>query len=1149
MTENVSEEEIWKIIKNYFETKGLIQHQIVSFNQFINIDIVDIIKDISKYSFENDKKEFEKYEFRFDNIHIPHPTIIEETRELTNIKPQDCRIRNLNYDAPVYVDIIQKVYMKDKQPQITRYNRCIICRIPIMLRSNRCILTNKTKKERIKMGECEFDNGGYFIMKGNERVIVSQLRNVYNKPFTYEQKQTEKYRYVTEMRSMSEFTGHSILIRLLYNHENDSIYLQVPFFVEPIPIGIIIKALCFTDEDIINNIPCNCKKTKRILRRIINMTIVINDIDGKEFFEKNGEGDWDTLSDEEKKKWRIQSIRENAIKYLSNICSTQMNNTELYEYTVYNLENDMFPHLSILSDKKEKFLTIINMLKKLIMVIIGKRLVDNRDDFSNKRIETPGILFSELFKQLFKKFMLNVTSSIQNKKHLPDITSIVTRYSSDITKGMSYCLGTGNWGVQKNNYIRQGVVQILSRLSYGATLSHLRRISIPIGKESKNSQIRQIHPSQIMFICPSETPEGGSVGIVLNLSLLTTVTTSTSPIIIRELIEEFEYIKIIKNVNIHEHNTNINTNININGNIIGQTQVPERLIDDLNRLYSIDLIPKSVSFTYNQIDNEILIYTDAGRLTRPVFTLNKEGVLNITKSDIENMSWDDLVNTHKIKYIDNNEAGNSVIAFHQNELTKYKNDFCEIAASTMLGIMASVIPFPDHSQSPRNCYQSAMGKQAISVFSLTHLIRTDTVVHVLSGGQRPIVGTQSANLIGFNEMPTGVNCTVAIACYTGFNQEDSIIINKSSIDRGLFWVTTYKTISSEENKSGSISEKLSIPPLSCRHTFANYSLLDENGIIKLRNSEDGKTGSSVYVKEGDVIIGKVSIEVSKNGEKKISDNSVYIKKGEEGYIDRIYNETKPNGFKIIKIVIRSLRIPEIGDKFASRAAQKGTCGMVYSQEDMPFTIEGITPDIIINPNCIPSRMTINQLMESVLGKSCLKEGTFGDSTPFSSSSVDIAETLCNRLGMNGYNRDGREVLYNGMTGQPMGKFFIGPVYYQRLKHLVSEKIHARATGPITTLTRQPLEGRSRNGGLRFGEMERDCMLSHGTSKFLQERLFEHSDKFQVPICRLCGNFGTKDDFCKSCNTNQVSNTKIPYVSKLLLQELNCMMIKTKITST
>ena len=1145
MNKEISEEEIWKIIKNYFDTKGLIQHQISSFNHFINIDIVDIIKDISKYSLENDRKEFEKYEFKFVNIHIPQPTTIEETRELINITPQDCRIRNLNYDAPVYVDIIQKVHIKNKPVQITRYNRCIICRIPIMLRSNRCILTDKTNSERIRMGECEFDNGGYFIMKGNERVIVSQLRGVYNKPFTYEQKQGEKYRYVTEMRSMSEFTGHSILIRLLYNHENDSIYLQIPFFVEPIPIGIIIKALCFTDEDIVNSIPCYCKKTQRIIRRIINMTIMINDIDGKEFFESYGEGDWDTFTDNEKKEWRIKSIKENAIKYLSNICSTQMSNDELYEYIIYILENDMFPHLSILSDRKEKFLTIINMLKKLIMVITGKRLVDNRDDFSNKRVETPGILFSELFKQLFKKFMLNVTSSIQNKKHLPDITSIVTRYSSDITKGLSYCLGTGNWGVQKNNYIRQGVVQILSRLSYGATLSHLRRISIPIGKESKNSQIRQIHPSQIMFICPSETPEGGSVGIVLNLSLLTVVSNSTSSIIIREIIEELDYVKIINDVDIHEQNTNII----INGNIIGQTHEPKRIIEYLKKLYMIDLIPNSVSFTYNQTDNEILIYTDAGRLLRPVFTLNDKGLLNITKTDIDTMSWDELINIHKIKYIDNNEAENSVIAFHQNELTKYRNDFCEIAASTMLGIMASVIPFPDHSQSPRNCYQSAMGKQAISVFSLTHLIRTDTVVHVLSGGQRPIVGTKAANLIGFNNMPTGINCIVAIACYTGFNQEDSIIINKSSIDRGLFWITTYKTISTEENKSGSVSEKLGIPPLSCRHSFTNYSLLDENGIVKLRNSADGKTGCNVYVKEGDVIIGKVNIEVLKNNEKKITDNSIYIKKGEEGYIDRIYSETKPNGFKIIKVVIRSIRIPEIGDKFASRAAQKGTCGMVYSQEDMPFTIEGITPDIIINPNCIPSRMTINQLMESVLGKSCLKEGKFGDSTPFSNSSVDIAETLCNRLGMNGYIRDGREILYNGMTGQPMGKFFIGPVYYQRLKHLVSEKIHARATGPITTLTRQPLEGRSRNGGLRFGEMERDCMLSHGTSKFLQERLFEHSDKFQVPICRICGNFGTKDDFCKSCNTNQVSITKIPYVSKLLLQELNCMMIKTKITPT
>ena len=296
------------------------------------------------------------------------------------------------------------------------------------------------------------------------------------------------------------------------------------------------------------------------------------------------------------------------------------------------------------------------------------------------------------------------------------------------------------------------------------------------------------------------------------------------------------------------------------------------------------------------------------------------------------------------------------------------------------------------------------------------------------------------------------------------NQEDSIIMNRSAIERGLFSATSYRTHTEEEKKQGYNAERISIPPLAKRRGDVNYGLLDENGIIRLRHTKsvdkNGKItgGGAVYVEKGDVIIGKVTVQSDKSGNEELSDCSLVVDKGEEGYIDRIFTSITPNGYKLVKVVIRKERIPEIGDKFASRSAQKGTCGMVYRQEDMPFTAEGICPDIIMNPHAIPSRMTINQLLECVLGKSCALDGEIGDSTPFTSSSVDIAETICDRLGMKGYNRSGNEMLYNGMSGEPMGMCFIGPVYYQRLKHLVSDKIHARATGPVTTLSRQPLEG-------------------------------------------------------------------------------------------
>jgi DNA-directed RNA polymerase II subunit RPB2 len=568
------------------------------------------------------------------------------------------------------------------------------------------------------------------------------------------------------------------------------------------------------------------------------------------------------------------------------------------------------------------------------------------------------------------------------------------------------------------------------------------------------------------------------------------------------------------------------------------------------------MLPWDVSIAYDDVDDEIHVCSDEGRLFRPVFAV-RDGALVGTPED--GTDWDQLVDRGIITYIDNLEANNAVIAFNQGELGKYRSDYCEIAAAMMLGVMASIIPFPDHSQSPRNTYQSAMGKQAISMFALSHLIRADTIVHVLSSPQKPLVGTRGAEMMGFNDMPSGINAIVAIACYTGFNQEDSVILNHSAVQRGMFTATTYKTHTEEEKKEGYTSVKIGLAPLNKRRTDANYGLLDETGVVRQRHplwtDSQGQLqgGGSVYVQNGDVIIGKVAIRATKDGADELSDCSLIIRKGEEGYVDRIFSSVTPNGYRLIKVVIRKVRIPEVGDKFASRSAQKGTVGMVYSQEDMPFSGDGIVPDIIINPHCIPSRMTINQLMESVLGKSCAVEGTFGDATPFTSASTGdesrgttIAEQLRERLEMNGYNGCGNELLYNGMTGEPMGEFFMGPVYYQRLKHLVSDKMHARATGPVTTLTRQPLEGRSRDGGLRFGEMERDCMIGHGTTKFLQERLYECSDKYVASVCEQCGNFAGGRGECHACGSDEVARVRLPYVSKLVLQELNAMMLKTQI---
>ena len=1634
----MSEEHTWEIIGDHFKKRGFVSHQTESFDNFLTIGLSKIITeepDIDIIPTDKDRK-FDRYNLSFSDVYVPHPTVIEETRDLRGFYPSEARQRDLTYDAPIYATVTETVFIAGNAPETTQHLRVVLGRIPIMLRSCKCYLHDMTPEERIRAGECEFDEGGYFIVKGKERALVMQQRATHNIPLVFGQKPGDKASFVCDIRSMSEETGHSVLIQAAISSDDRTLTFTLPYVKDPIPIGVVFKALGYTTDQIPDLIGMGSGIADKYIRLVLNDSFFVEDQDdGFELFletieriihftsefssntenplgilnididdldESNGHYAecieflrsreelefldmedasslsataptavtkelWDKTPSETRQRWSTKATQVNALKFIGSRSANPVKESERRSCAEQIVTIDIFPHMGVTSTAREKAYILGHMTQKLLATRLGMRTPDDRDNYIHKRIETAGVLCYELFRQLFKKYIGAIVNNIEKKKQLPDAMSVIPRLV-DITKGFTHCFGTGNWGVPKNSYVRPGVAQIMSRLSYGATVSSLRRLAIPVGKESKNAAIRQINPSQIMFVCPVETPEGAPVGIVLNLSLLTRVSERTPTVLVKEVVELCENLVPIMEFD----GPNEQTKVFINGILVGMAEEPYSLVEELREFRQVKMLPWDVSIAYDDLDDEIHVCSDEGRLFRPVFAV-KDGALVGTPED--GTDWDQLVDRGIITYIDNIEANNAVIAFNQGELGKYRSDYCEIAAAMMLGVMASIIPFPDHSQSPRNTYQSAMGKQAISMFALSHLIRADTIVHVLSSPQKPLVGTRGADMMGFNDMPSGINAIVAIACYTGFNQEDSVILNHSAVQRGMFTATTYKTHTEEEKKEGYTSVKVGLAPLNKRRTDANYGLLDETGVVRKRHplwtDAQGQLqgGGSVYVQNGDVIIGKVAIRATKDSADELSDCSLIIRKGEEGYVDRIFSSVTPNGYRLIKVVIRKVRIPEVGDKFASRSAQKGTVGMVYSQEDMPFSGDGIVPDIIINPhcltgdtiiemadgdvayirdiytnpcqittvnpdtltkeittfydgfcvetsnllevlttsgrtikctpdhqllivrsgklvwveakdlcdysdkvvvthsiipvkdvdgehlqvvkgtnsywkriesvglvgeiptnkakilarlvgaldsdghlqvrneetgamrcilhlgeaedceevsrdveilgfnkpscykrqhcyrvelevalgvlmgylgactgnktqsvrvfpewiktahksvqreflsgyhggdgskivvnaptaqqqvrirgtrcrtsdkvidshkeymmcmirmletfgikatlqchradtegktdlmmafsnkqdnvlrisdilayrysnhkrresviaieflrsrkegfhmqyemfkecfvhkgkimsfvrsiktvqcepvydfttvssnhsfvangivshNCIPSRMTINQLMESVLGKSCAVEGTFGDATPFTSASTGdesrgttIAEQLRERLEMNGYNGCGNELLYNGMTGEPMGEFFMGPVYYQRLKHLVSDKMHARATGPVTTLTRQPLEGRSRDGGLRFGEMERDCMIGHGTTKFLQERLYECSDKYVASVCEQCGNFAGGRGECHACGSDEVARVRLPYVSKLVLQELNAMMLKTQI---
>jgi DNA-directed RNA polymerase II subunit RPB2 len=1100
----------WTVLADFFKKYGFVHHQIESFDDFVYHGIERAMTEEPGIVVPLKDREGE-HRITFNDVYIPKPTVLEEDRNLRTIFPSEARTRDLTYDSPIYVTVTETIAEEGKKPIHSTHRRVVIGRIPIMLKSGKCSLSGLSPDEIVRAGECHKDPGGYFIVKGKERVIISQIRGTYNVPMVFSQKPKngEKFEYVCEVRSMSEETGHSVLVQCMIGLDKRTLVFSLPYIKNPIPIGVVFKALGYiTDEQISDLVGLKTESMQPYMDLILRDSFFVDS-------------------------------QERALDHIGAHAKNPLNKAERAKYAWQVLEGELFPHMGVCSTIKEKAYFVGHMVHKLMSTHLKMREPDDRDNYVNKRIEPTGVLCFDLFRTLYKNYIDSIAQVLADRKQRPDILSVMARHNI-ITSGFRHCYATGKWGAQKNSYTRAGVSQVLCRLTYGATLSHLRRATIPIGKEGKNAKMRQIHPSQAMFLCPTETPEGAAVGIVLNFSLLTKMSRRVPTVQIKHVVETMESITLLNDF----IGDNDQTKIFVNGTFMGMTDDSYTFVDEFKDLRDSKLIHRDVSVGYDDIDDEIHIFSDEGRMTRPVYKVQDE---KIVACPSEGTNWDDLVEKGHIVYVDNMEVNTAVVAFYRKELVKYRNDYCEISPAMMFGVMASTIPFPDHSQSPRNVYQSAMGKQAMGMFCTAYNIRTDTVVHVLDYPQKPLVTTKAATMMGFDDMPSGINAIVAVLAYTGFNQEDSVLVKKSAIERGMFTATTYRNFTDCEKKQGTHSyEKIVLTGLDIRRKNLNYGLLDSQGIVK----------RGAYVDKNDVIISKCLIESNKSGDEEVTDCSMHIKKGEEGTVDRRVISITPDGYKLVKVIIRTSRIPEVGDKFATRSAQKGTCGAIIQEEDMPFNCDGITPDIIINAHAFPSRMTVNQLLECVLSKTGATTGKFGDATPFTSSSiaeeidgveVPAVDKICEALRACGHQPEGLEVLCNGMTGDPLNAMvFMGPTYYQRLKHLVSDKMHARAYGPVTTLTKQPLEGRSRDGGLRFGEMERDAMISQGNSEMLKERLFTQSDYYKLAICNECGNIATTRTECKPCQTDDVSIVNFPYVAKLLCQELNAMVIRTRI---
>lgn len=1088
-----------KLIKEFYNNTQFVNHQIDTYNDFIMRGIQEIVNrepEIKVYN--DDAPEIPIMILKFGHVYVDKPKFIHPNRTILPLYPNEARQKNISYEGTMYASLkIVNVEMN----QTTIHNQIPIGKIPIMLRSNAC---NLTENNRILNKECSNDYGGYFIIKGKERVLIGQLRRAYNKVYV-EYNPEDKFNYVAEIRS-TNVQGSSILIQLKFNVLTHEFFFSLPYIKFLLHAGRVFKALGISENDMLKYCGnCMNDKMKKVLVDQYNM-------------DKN---------------------QNDAIISISNELDDETKN---FEYIQTILNKELFYHLGELSPHKSAIHLgyMIKKLKNVVYTTNGnvrstpdvsqqavKKSIDDKDNLANKRLDSTASLIAFLFQGLFKQFIKTISNQLKIKKK-PDPIGVIKSINS-ITHGLNMSFMTGNWNTQKSSsFTRVGVSQVLSMQNYGSKISHIRRIMLPIGKKGKNPHARQLHSSHFSFICPYETPEGDTVGIVLNLALSTQISVEIPSLHVERIIRQMSEFK---------NNVDHKILIIINGNIIGSCDNGLHFYKQFNQYRCSDLIDNMVSIVWVRDENEIHIQTDEGRLLRPLFVVGEKNVFELNPK----LSWAEHILNNSIVFREVWELEQSVVAMSLEDLKKNKCDYLEICPSaTMMGVMASVIPLSNHSQSPRNAYQSSMGKQAIGIPSEAYLYRYDTTLHILNSPQKPLTTNEMVNMLHFNEMPHGANPIVAIMTYTGFNQEDSIILNKSSIDRGLFTSTTYKTIMEEEKKRGNSDfETICLPKYQYRNRNYDYSFLDEKGIVWKKNT---------WLKKGTVIIGKTNNKMIKqdDGSRILEtfDVSVNIKHGEEGYLDSVLDTMTNEGIRIIKIRIRLPRIPEIGDKFASSTAQKGTCGMIYRQEDMPFDKNGITPDLIINPHAIPSRMTINMLIEMCFNLIGCKLGIEMDATPFKHNNIEKElSDWAAKAGIDSYT----SVMYSGLTGQKLPeKIFMAPCFYQRLKHMVIDKIHARVAGPLDTLTHQPVAGRARDGGLRFGEMEKDCMLSHGSTRILKECLFDKSDKYIIPICMDCGNIPNKINYCTICEDNNIEMKNMPYATKLLYQELIGMGLKLKI---
>jgi DNA-directed RNA polymerase subunit B len=1093
----------WPVIQDILKREGIAKQHLNSFDEFLERGLQSIIKEVDKIDIENAEY---PYKIQLGKVKLQQPRMMELDGSITHITPAEARLRNVSYAAPV---MMEASVIEDGKILESRFVH--IGDVPVMAKSNACILNNFSNLKLIDYGEDPNDPGGYFIINGSERVIVGLEDLSYNKIIV--DRETLGGNIVFKAKVYSSIVGYRAKLELVMKNDG-LIVARIPGSPVDIPVVTLMRALGLESD-------------KEIAAVVSLVDELQDELEGS--FEKAG--DVPTAKD--------------AVVYISKRIAPGM----LEEFQIKRAETlldwGLLPHLGKHPEnRKEKAQFLGEAACKLLELKLGWITPDDKDHYGNKVIKFAGQMLADLFRTAFRNLVRDMKYQLERSGQKRGINAVAAAIRPGIiTDKLNNAIATGNWGRG-----RVGVTQLLDRTNYLSTISHLRRIQSPLSRTQPNFEARDLHATHFGRICPSETPEGSNCGLVKNLALSGIISVNVPS---EEIIEKLYDLGTVHFFDAKDDLKKDGTRIFVDGRLIGYYKDGLELAESLRDLRRNSKIHPHVGVSFHKSDqNEdatrrLYVNCNAGRVLRPLIIIKDNKPLLtqdlLDKISKKLLSWTDLLRMSVLELIDANEEENCYVTLDDKDTKKYTH--LEVFPPSILGAGASIIPYPEHNQSPRNTYESAMAKQSLG-FS-TPMMNTSTYVrqHLMLYPQVPAVNTKAMKLLGLEDRPAGQNCVVAVLPFDGYNIEDAIVLSQASVDRGLGRTFFFRIYDAEAKQyPGGMRDSFEIP--NAEDNIRGYK--GERAYRLLE--EDGVVASESPVKGGDILIGKTSPprfmeeyrEFESSGPYR-RDTSIGVRPSETGVIDTVVMTQSNEGGKMYKIRARDMRIPEIGDKFASRHGQKGVMGLLAKAEDLPYTAEGMSPDVLINPHAFPSRMTVGMMMESICGKAASFRGKRFDGSAFVGEKMDEVKKV---MDAHDFKYSGKEIMYDGRTGKAFPvDVFIGVVYYQKLHHMVADKIHARARGQVQMLTKQPTEGRARGGGLRFGEMERDCLIAYGASMILKDRLLDESDKSDIFVCERCGLVAYHDVkqrkyVCRVCGDKaKVSSVSVAYAFKLLLQEM------------